>query len=268
MTLIKTFFRISCPLLISTISFAELVPITSDEMSNVSGQSGITMEGSVDLTIGDIAYQQTPDSSYLVLHDITAQYQYGPTTLDVTSNGALRFGLPEFINFDKLSMSLYNSKTVQVDANNPNNIQTYTIYADTLGNAYDRFDLDITGTTFDNGNTNFNGDYVNTGSLEGNRSTTLTVTEATDIKLTLVSDDDCTSFFCDNQEDFANIVIVDEDGNIVAQEGQSGQHDATLNYSFDSPINNNFLVRATLTGTFKMGGAIEMFGAGNVSYKR
>lgn len=252
----------------TSLSHAELITISENEMADVSGQAGVTLEGNVNLTIGDIAYQQTPDSSYQVLHDVVAQYTYGATTLDITNNGSLRFGLPEFIRFDELSFSLYSSNTAQVDTSNPNNIQTYTIYADTLGDAFDGFELDISGTSFDNGNNSFTGDYINSPNLEGNRSTQLTITEATDIRLTLTSEDDCTGFLCDNQEDFAHIVIVDEDGNTIAQAGQTGTNNTSLNYSFASPINNNFLVKATLTGTLKMGGAIEMFGASNVSFKR
>lgn len=255
--------------LFSINSFAELIPMQESSLATVSGQSGVTMEGSVDLTIGDIAYQQTPDSSYQVLHDIVAQYSYGATTLDVTDIGSLRLGLPEFIHFDELSFSLYSSNSAQVDPSNSNDIRTYTIYADTLGNAYDGFDLDISGASFDNGSNRFSGDYVNSPDLEGNRSTQLTITEATNISLNLTSEDDASGcLFCDSEEDFAHIVIVDEDGNTVAEAGENGTHNTSLNYSFGSPINNNFLVKATLTGTLKMGGAIEMFGASNVSFKR
>jgi hypothetical protein len=250
-------------------SAAELLPVDEESLAQISGQAGISLDSTVDLTIGNIAYQQRPTDSYFMLNDITARYSYTGATIDITAQGAMRFGLPDTLHFDELSFGLYNSRTAVIDINNPDDIQTYTIYADTLGNAYDGFTLNISGTTLDNGSTTFSGDYVNSSNLVGNRNTKLTITAATDISISLTSEDDCTTFlFCDSAEDFAHIVIVDEDGNIVTQAGQSGSNDTSLNYSFDSPINNHFLMRATLTGTFKMGGAIEMFGAGNVTYKR
>lgn len=251
-------------------SFAELIPMQESSLATISGQSGITVEGSIDLTIGDIAYQQTPDSSYQILHNIVAQYSYGATTLDVTDIGALRLGLPEFIRFDELSFSLYSSNSSQVDPSNPDDIQTYTIYADTLGDAFDGFDLEISGARFDDGTTTFSkNNYANTTTLENNENIELTITGATDISLTLTSEDDESGFcFCDAEEDYGHIVIVDEDGNVVAEAGETGINHTSLNYSFDSPINNNFLVQATLTGTLKMGGAIEMFGVNNVAFKR
>lgn len=262
------FIKLTTLLFIANFVNAELVEISEQELGTFSGQSGVTFEGNVNLTIDEITYQQTPDSSYQILHNIVADYQYGATTIDVTNNGSVRFGLPEFIHFNELSFGLYTSKEMNVDPSNSNDIQTYTIYADTLGNAYDGFDLNISGATFDNGSNSYSDDYVNSPNLEGNRSTQLTITEATDINLTLTSEDDCTGFGCDNQEDFAHIVIVDEDGEIVAEAGQSGQNNTSLDYSFDSPINNNFILHATLTGTFKMGGAIEMFSFSNPSFKR
>ena len=267
MTLIKAMLSHSM-LALSMFSFAELVPVDEKVLANVSGQAGISLDTTVDLTIGNISYQQRPTDSYFMLNDITARYSYIGATIDVTEQGALRFGLPETLNIDELSFGLYNSKTATLDINNPDDIQTYTIYADTLGNAYDGFTLNISGTSLDNGSTTFTGDYVNSATLEGNRNTKLTIEKATDISISLTSEDDCSSFFCDNAEDYAHIVIVDEDGNIVTQAGQSGTNNSSLNYSFASPINNHFLMNVTLTGTFKMGGAIEMFGAGQVAYKR
>ena len=267
MTLIKAILSHSI-LLFSTFSFAELIPVNEKALANVSGQAGISLDTTVDLTIGNISYQQRPTDSYFMLNDITARYSYVGATIDVTEQGALRFGLPETLHIDELSFGLYNSKTATMDIKNPDDIQTYTIYADTLGNAYDGFTLNISGTSLDNGSTTFSGDYVNSATLEDNRNTKLTIEEATDISISLTSEDDCSSFFCDNAEDYAHIVIVDENGNIVTQAGQSGTNNTSLNYSFASPINNHFLMNVTLTGSFKMGGAIEMFGAGNVAYKR
>lgn len=253
---------------LSIFSFAELIPVNESTLGNVSGQAGISLDSTVDLTIGNISYQQRPTDSYFMLNDITARYSYVGATIDVTAQGALRFGLPETLHIDELSFGLYNSRTAEIDITNPNDIQTYTIYADTLGNAYDGFDLDISGISFDNGSNRLSGDYSNSSNLAGNKNTQLTITGKTDIQLTLTSEDDCSSFFCDNAEDYAHIVIVDEDGNIVTEAGQSGTNNTRLNYSFESPINNHFIMNATLTGTFKMGGAIEMFGAGNVAFKR
>jgi hypothetical protein len=267
MTLIKVILTYSM-FVISMLSFAELVPVNEKILANVSGQAGISLDTTVDLTIGSISYQQRPTDSYFMLNDITARYSYIGATVDITEQGALRFGLPETLTINELSFGLYNSKTAIIDINNPDDIQTYTIYADTLGNAYDGFTLNISGTSLDNGSTTFTGDYVNSSTLEGNRNTKLTIEEATDISISLTSEDDCSSFFCDNAEDYAHIVIVDEDGNILTQAGQSGTNNTSLNYSFASPINNHFLMNLTLTGTFKMGGAIEMFGAGQVAYKR
>lgn len=267
MTLIKLILLHSC-LLMSIHSLAELVPVDEINLANVSGQAGISLDSTVDLTIGNISYQQRPTDSYFMLNDVTARYSYVGATIDVTAQGALRLGLPETLHIDELSFGLYNSKTATIDINNPNDIQTYTIYADTLGNAYDGFTLNISGTSLDNGSTTFTGDYANSATLAGNKNTQLTIEEATDISISLTSEDDCSSFFCDNAEDYAHIVIVDEDGNIVTQAGQSGTNNTNLNYSFASPINNHFLMSVTLTGTFKMGGAIEMFGAGQVAYKR
>lgn len=268
MTLIKvivSYFFLS----VSIFSFAELIPVNEKALGNVSGQAGISLDSTVDLTIGNISYQQRPTDSYFILNDITARYSYVGATIDVTAQGALRFGLPETLKIDELSFGLYNSKNADINTNNPDDIQTYTIYADTLGNAYDGFTLNISGTTLDNGSTTFTGDYVNSSTLAGNRNTKLTIKKATDISISLTSEDDCTTFlFCDSEEDFAHIVIVDKDGKIVTQAGQSGTNNTSLNYSFASPINNHFLMKATLTGTFKMGGAIEMFGAGNVAFKR
>lgn len=257
--------------LVSFCSFsaAELIPVNEDILSEVAGQAGISLDSTVDLTIGNIAYQQRPTDSYFILNDITARYSYTRATIDVTAQGALRFGLPETLHFDELSFGLYNSKTANIDTSNPDDIQTYTIYADTLGNAFDGFTLNISGATLDNGSTTFTGDYINSATLEGNRNTKLTIKKATDISISLTSEDDCTTFlFCDSAEDFAHIVIVDKDGKIVKQAGQVGTNNTNLNYRFESPINNHFLMKATLTGTFKMGGAIEMFGAGNVAFKR
>jgi hypothetical protein len=267
MTLIKALFS-NFLLVLSMHSVAELMPVSEQDLANVSGQAGISLDTTVDLTIGNISYQQRPADSYFMLNDITARYSYVGATIDVTTQGALRFGLPETLTIDDLSFGVYNSKTATMDINNPDDIQTYTIYADTLGNAYDGFTLNISGTSLDNGSTVFTGDYVNSATLEGNRNTKLTIVKATDISISLTSEDDCSSFFCDSAEDYAHIVIVDKDGNIVTQAGQAGTNDASLNYSFASPINNHFLMNATLTGTFKMGGAIEMFGAGDVAYKR
>ncbi|MEH6449305.1 MAG: DUF6160 family protein [Oleispira sp.] len=268
MTLIKIIIVPFC-LLLSIHTVAELVPVDENNLANISGQAGISLDSTVDLTIGNISYQQRPTDSYFMLNDITARYSYVGATIDVTARGALRLGLPETLHIDEFSFGLYNSKTATIDINNPNDIQTYTIYADTLGNAYDGFTLNISGASLDNGSTTFTGDYVGSATLAGNRNTQLTIVEATDISISLTSEDDCTTFlFCDSEEDFAHIVIVDEDGNIVTQAGQAGTNNTSLNYSFDSPINNHFLMNATLTGTFKMGGAIEMFGAGDVAYKR
>jgi hypothetical protein len=267
MTLIKAMLS-SFLLSLSLYSLAELVPVNEKDLANVSGQAGISLDSTVDLTIGSISYQQRPTDSYFMLNDITARYSYVGATIDVTEQGALRFGLPKTFHIDEFSFGVYNSKTAKMDVNNPDDIQTYTIYANTLGNAYDGFTLNISGTNLDNGSTTFTGDYVNSVTLEGNRNTKLTIEEATNISISLASEDDCSSLFCDNAEDYAHIVIVDENGNIVTQAGQAGTNHTSLNYSFDSPINNHFLMNATLTGTFKMGGAIEMFGAGNVAYKR
>jgi hypothetical protein len=254
---------------LSIFSFAELIPVNESVLGNVSGQAGISLDSTVDLTIGNISYQQRPTDSYFMLNDITARYSYVGATIDVTAQGALRFGLPETLHIDELSFGLYNSRTAEIDITNPNDIQTYTIYADTLGNAYDGFTLNISGTRLDNGSTTFTGSYANSSTLAGNQNTQLTIEEATNINISLTSSDDCTTFlFCDSAEDFAHIVIVDEDGNIVTEAGQSGTNNTSLNYSFESPINNHFIMNATLTGTFKMGGAIEMFGAGNVAFKR
>jgi hypothetical protein len=267
MTLIKAMLLHSM-LLLNAFCFAELVAINEKILANVSGQAGISLDTTVDLTIGNISYQQRPTDSYFMLNDITARYSYIGATIDVTAQGALRLGLPETLTIDEFSFGLYNSRTATIDINNPDDIQTYTIYADTLGNAYDGFTLNISGTRLDNGSTTFSGDYINSATLEGNRNTKLTIEEATDISISLTSEDDCSSFFCDNAEDYAHIVIVDENGNIVTQAGQSGTNHTRLNYSFASPINNHFLMNVTLTGTFKMGGAIEIFGAGQVAYKR
>ncbi len=248
---------------------AELVLIDENNLANVTAQAGISLDSTVDLTIGNISYQQRPTDSYFMINDVTARYSYIGATIDITAQGAMRFGLPETLHFDELSFGLYNSKTAVMDITNPDDIQTYTIYADTLGNAYDGFTLNISGTTLDNGSTTFSGDYVNSANLAGNQNTGLTITAATDISISMTSEDDCTTFFfCDSEEDFAHIVIVDEDGNVVTESGESGTNHTSLNYSFDSPINNHFLMNVTLTGTFKMGGAIEMFGAGSVAYKR
>lgn len=268
MTLTKTII-LHIFLLLSFHSLAELVPVNESMLANVSGQAGITLDRSVDLTIENISYQQRPTESYFIAHDITARYSYIGSTIDVTAQGSLRFGLPETLHIEEFGFSLYNSKTVGVDVNNLDDIQTYTIYADTFGNGYDGFTLNISGTTLDNGSTTFNSSYVNSGTLEGNMHTELTIEEATDISISLTSDNTCTAWpFCDSEEDFAHIVIVDEDGNIVTESGQAGTHNTSLNHSFESPINHNFLMSARLTGTFKMGGAIEMFGAGAVPFKR
>jgi hypothetical protein len=80
----------------------------------------------------------------------------------------------------------------------------------------------------------------------------MTIEEATNISILLTSEDDCSSLPCDNAEDYAHIVIVDENGNIVTQSGQAGTNHTSLNYFFVSPINNHFIMNATLTGTFKM----------------
>jgi len=254
--------KIIIPFFVSSFVNAELVEISEQDLATFTGQSGVTLEGNVKLTIDDISYQQTPDSSYQVLHDIVADYQYGATTIDVTSNGSIRFRLPEFIQFNELSMGLYTSNTAQVDTS-ASNKETYTIYASTLGDSYENFTLGISGAKLENGSNSLNGSYVNTNTLENNTSTTFTISEAADVTINLESEDD--SWFA---EDYAQITLVDEDGNILKQEGSEGNNDATLVYSFDSAIENNFILHATLTGTFKMGGAIEMFSFNNASYKR
>lgn len=265
MTLIKRL--IPYTLFVAVDSHAELTPLAEQQLDAITGQSGITIEGNMNMTISDIAYQQRPDSSYFVLHDITSRYTYGATTLDITADGALRFGLPEFINFDRFSFSLYTSADAQVDTNAANSA-TYTLYAGTLGDAYDGFNLNISGVSLKNNGNSWNGNYINTNRLENNASDTFTIDGKTTISINLNSEDTCTGLFCDNEEDFAQITIVDKDGNIVSQSGSVGQHNATLNHTFESPVQNNFLVRATLTGNIKMGGAIEVLPGAAVTHKR
>lgn len=250
-------------LIIPTLSFAELTPLTSDDLANYVAQSGVTIEGNVNLTIENISYQQRPDSSHLMINDLVAKYEYGPTTLDITNNGAIRFGLPEFVHFEELSFGLYNSASAQLDVNNPVNTQTYRIYASTLGDSYDSFKLDISGTSFDNGSNRYQDDYVNTNTLENNANTSFTIDKATDLTIDLESDDD--GWFA---EDYAKITVVNEEGDIIGEAGRDGQNDASLSLHFDSPVNHTFLLQATLTGAMKMGGAIEMFSTANIPIKR
>lgn len=248
---------------LSMATAAELVSIDEAALADVSGQSGIGIDGSVDLKIGNIAYQQRPTDSYLMINDLVAQYNYAGAALDITAEGALRFSLPDFIQFDELSFSVYNSSTAALDINNPTSLQTYTVYASTLGNAYDGFNLDITGATFDNGSNRYSADYVNTNNLTDNANTSVSISEGAEVTFLLESEDD--GFF---NEDYAQITVVNEDGEVIEQVGSDGQNDASLTLRLEPRIHNNFLVKATLTGTLKMGGAIEMFSVNNVAFKR
>lgn len=237
--------------------------ITDSQLSDSIGQSGLTIEGNVNLSAEQLSYQQRADSSYLILNDIQAQFSYSPATVDITAQGTIRYGLPNTLKFDNLSLALYSSNSQTLDLNNSDSIQTYTIYASSLGNQHKGFELNISGIKLDDGSNYFEDDYIDTNILENNASTSFTVNSKSDINIELISDDDC----CFGNEDYAQITVVDEDGNIIQQTGSSGENDANLSLHFDSPINNNFIVQATLTGTFNMGGAIEVFTASNVPTK-
>lgn len=294
MTCFKTVLFIL--ILLSLNTRAELTKIEDHYLSQLTGQAGIVIDGTVPTSIDRAVFNTTGSEGLSVIsgnlldNDIRndraiLNYQYQGLAIDVLSEGVLSIGLPrQFILGQKnlstghlengLNASLYFSRSAEITPTTyQTNTQTYTAYINSISDdpVYKGFTLYISGNNI---NQSFNGNYIENLSISNTdgASFNFTITDADKINLVVKSDDrsDC-GFFCDGTDD-GEIILVDSKGDLVAVASTVGE-DASLTNIAVNPLKiidqqgSNFFISAKMKGTFNLTGSINVFSGTSVDYR-
>lgn len=270
---------------------SELKPINETELSDYSAQAGITTDQNTPLTIDSVVLDLHGDqglnvySGNLLDEDpdndkIQLNYHFQGLTLDITDSGQIEIGLPHQLTIGQLNaatdqlengleFSYYLSKSAEIRPTTfRSQSQTYTVYANSIGGdpEYSGFRLNISGARFDNGSSQFRSNYREneaTSNTDG-RSVTFTVNDPADISLRLESDDKNCGFLrggCDHAE----IILVDDKGDLVARAGNRSGFVADLDDVGVRPrqvvdrLGSNFFVSARMSGSFRLDGTVNVF---------
>lgn len=281
---------------ISSLTLAELTQVSDQQLDKITGQSGITLDQIRPLSATAIELDLTGSEALTVIsgnrHDnnpandrLLFNSRYRGLTLDITDAGQLSIGLPHYYQIGELnphsgelenglSLALYASQTSEISATQySSRPQDYTAYINTISDRpdYDRFTLTMTGGTFIDGSTVYQGNYQenqNNSNIDG-ASVRFRVSGPGQVSFFLQSNDRrCTLFGgCDRGE----IIIVDKNGDLVARAGSPDSYDARLDNVAVRPERvieqqgSNFYISADLTASFRFSGRVNIStGAGQV----
>ncbi len=289
---------LSLCLLIPEVCFSELQKISDHALSQQIGQSGITIDREVPLSVESITLDLEGSEGVSVItgnpldsnpynNRAILNYQYKGLALDILNDGILSVGLPkQFIlgqrnpitgNLENgLNASLYLSKTAEIPPTTyRSQAQTYTAYINSTSDdpAHDDFTLSISGDL----NRIFNGSYsenLSNSNIDG-ASVTFSISDPSLINLSVVSEDkrncDFGPFGCDGTDD-GEIILVDSNGDLVAVASVAGEDASLTNISVNPTrsidnLGSNFFISAKMTGTFDLTGSINIFSGTAVNHR-
>lgn len=306
-----TYFRSALTVFISIAvvfpSWAGLKEISDNELSSLTGQAGITIDRSVPLSVDSIVLDlEGSDGVSVITGDrldadstndrAVLNYHYSGLTLDVLAGGILSIGFPDqFIlgEFNSITGELENGLNASFYLSDSAEItpttystqqQTYTAYINSVSDdpEYDDFTLSLDGANFNStGNGTFSGSYQENESnsnIDG-ASATFTVTDAGTISISVTSSDRtdrvCNPWpFCsgDNGTDDGEIIIVDENGDLVAYSSQEGEDASLIDLNVGptqvvDSLGSNFFLSAKMVGTFDLTGHLNVFSGTVVEHR-
>ncbi|GAA4652162.1 hypothetical protein GCM10023116_44460 [Kistimonas scapharcae] len=139
--------RVKCFMLIfpSIVSQADLVAIADEDMTDISGQAGITVDLDISASIDEIRYTNTenPESAIypLVMDNVTADFQVSGLTTDLvtqipnldgsghTAANAIRFGMDTTVNINDLGFDNLLITPVDASSFEQQEPRIYRLYA-------------------------------------------------------------------------------------------------------------------------------------------
>lgn len=276
-------------LLLTSLLHAEMKPVSDEDLSGLTGQAGITIDQTIPLSIDSIVmdFEGSDGVSVITGNRLDSNpnndraimdISYRGMTLDVLADGILSIGMPHELKINNFEASYYLSETATITPTTyTTQAQTYTAYINSIGGdpVYEGFTLTLQGADFDStGNGTYRGEYSENQSnsnIDG-ASTTFTISDPTNISISVTSDDrsDC-GFFCDGIDD-GEIIIVDSNGDLVGYSSTPGS-DASLNNLAVNPNRivdqqgSNFFLSAKMSGTFNLTGKLNLMGGVPVEHR-
>ena len=285
-----TYYKYFIGLLIvsSQFSVAEMQPVSDQDLAELIGQAGITIDQTIPFSADSIVLDLEGSDGVSVITGnrldsnpnndrAIMDIAYQGLTFDVLDAGVLSIGMPRQLTINNFEASYYLSETAEITPTTyTTEAQTYTAYINTVSDDPDHsgFTLSMQGATFSNGSNTYSGTYAENqlnSNIDG-ASVTFTIDDPTAIDISVVSDDrvgqSCTLLiFCtgDDSTDDGEIIIVDSNGDLVAYSSTPG-FDASLTDLAVNPnrvvdqLGSNFFISAKMSGTFNLTGSLNIMG--------
>lgn len=274
-------------LLLSAQINAELSELNNTNLASINAQSGLSIDQDLNLSIDNVEMHLTGSNGLGILSgdlldndpnndQILLDLSYKNLSIDITPRGMLAITLPKKLQINNFSASLYTSTSSTItETTYLTQPQQYSVFINTLEQPDSDREAENFNLYIDNNGADIS--YLDQDFIQGSANTsgaqfTFTVDSLSDINISLdtIDDVDCDFNRCGNiirradGEDYGEIIVVDEKGNLVGRSGSLDQNDVSINFTADGTrqidqLGSNFLIKASMSGNFDINGRVLFF---------